>query len=110
MIKAFQTQQPIHRVPLNDGARKVFDEAAGVGMVPEVEDRYEDVAADFLEKWLVSSEDPFTPEPTQNAPKAPEQTPVKAEAQAPATPLFEPEMSTFTIGLDWQLSDGRKLG
>lgn len=109
MIKAYQPQQPVHRTPINETARKVFDEASGVSLVPEVEDRFEDMAADFLEQWLVSSEDPFidTAKATPAAAE-PEQEEKKPEPATP--PAFEPEMSTFAIGLDWQLSDGRQIG
>lgn len=112
MIKPFQTQQPANHIALNHGARKVFDEAAGVGMVPEVEDRYEDMACDFLEQWLVSSEDPFTSPKVETAVPEPQpkaEVQLKAEVQ-PKTPSFEPAMSSFNLGLDWKLSDGRKLG
>ena len=115
MIQPFQTQQVGYRIPLNSGAQKVFDEASGVDLVPEVEDRFEDMAADFLEQWLVSSEDPFKNEPQAQA-ETQAKTPVeKTPAQSPekpvteSAPVFEPRMSSFHIGLDWQLSDGRQI-
>lgn len=114
MIKPFQTNhqqisQPTSPIPLNEGARKVFEEASGVSdlFVPEVEDRYEDMAADFLEQWLVSSGDPFkgdSTEKTESAPAAQEKAPAGEPTSSP-----EPPLTTFSIGLDWQLSDGRKL-
>lgn len=114
MIKPFQTKHqqishPTSPVPLNEGARKVFEEASGVSdlFVPEVEDRYEDIAADFLEQWLVSSGDPFKNDAsakTESASAAPE----KSTPNEP-TPAPEPPLTNFSIGLDWQLSDGRKL-
>jgi hypothetical protein len=110
MIHSFQSQQPGHRIPLNRGAQKVFDEAAGVGLVPEVEDRYEDMAADFLEKWLVSSDEPFSPEPTAQTDAAPPNAaPAEKPVEKAAVSGFEPQMSSFNLGLDWQLSDGRTV-
>jgi hypothetical protein len=115
MIKPFQINhqtisQPTSPIPLAEGARKVFEEASGVSdlFVPEVEDHYEDMAADFLEQWLVSSGDPFkadvAPAKTESAPAVAE----KPDSLEPA-PSAEPPLTTFSIGLDWQLSDGRKL-
>ncbi|MCA9780758.1 MAG: hypothetical protein KC800_28755 [Candidatus Eremiobacteraeota bacterium] len=115
MIKSFNTNhkpltQTTSAIPLHEGARKVFEEASGVSdlFVPEVEDRYEDMAADFLEQWLGSSGDPFTSEtPAKTAPN-PAVDPKPAPTPE-STPVPEPQLTTFSLGLDWQLADGRKL-
>ena len=88
----------------------MFEEASGVSdlFVPEVEDRYEDMAADFLEQWLVSSGDPFKADTSAKIENSPAVAEKPATAAAPA-PSPEPALTTFSIGLDWQLSDGRKL-
>ncbi|MFA5506809.1 MAG: hypothetical protein WC314_23505 [Vulcanimicrobiota bacterium] len=68
--------------------------------IPELGDHYEDLAADFLEKWLVSSDS----EPSVSTPATPVAAPEKAPEKAPA-----PSLTSFSLDLDWQLSDGRKF-
>lgn len=104
----FQPQKPVQtnssHIPLSPGARKVFEEASGVSdsFIPELGDHYEDLAADFLEKWLVSSDS--EPSASSPAPAAPVATPEKAPEKA-----LTPSLTSFSLDLDWQLADGRKF-
>jgi hypothetical protein len=93
------------------GAIKVFEEADGSTdmFVPGLEDKYEDLAADFLESWLVTDSQPlFQPPSTKPAesPSTPPQTPV-SKAKSEPTTQPEPTFTQFSLGLDWNVADQR---
>lgn len=104
-------QSSLHKIPTTPprfqaSAIKVFDEADGNTdmFVPGLGDHYEDLAADFLENWLVSDSQEAKPESVpvleteqEQAPPAPlPKTDSPSEAQ-------EPRFTKFAM--DWNLTD-----
>lgn len=92
-----------HHIPSQQrfqaGALKVFEETNGATnlIAPGLEDRYEDLAADFLEQWLVSSSDSSV---TASGDTSHQETSKKEQPQM----CTEPQLTQFSLGLDWNLA------
>lgn len=95
-----------HNNRMQAGALKVFEEAGGASdlFIPGVGEQYEDLAADFLENWLVSGAPSFEAAAESNeSQSAAEPAPETEKAPAP-----EAKFTSFSLDLDWQISDAAK--
>ena len=115
MISPFSSQPTAqvshHTNRMQAGAIKVFEEAGGASdlFIPGVGEKYEDLAADFLENWLVNDNQSFEATPSAKSASTPDTTESKTTSSSPQaeTAADSPEIAftKFSMDLDWQISD-----
>lgn len=106
MIQPFQPHNPRAQARIQESAVKFFEETTGSHdfFTPAVEDKYEDLAADFLSTWLTSSDK--APQVAQTStPLAP--APAKTQEVSPE-PAAQ-EFTSFSLDLDWKLADEQRF-